>query len=443
MPMPILGGLRLKVSLLSALVCLVPSPMAPTMAPVDPERVASAMLSWHSLALVSSTNIQTLWAGYGYVCAITARATSPGASSHLQALGIYPTAASDTYELILKLVSPPHTDATRQDEGHLRKMLSYEVEQYFYSRFAPQLQDRTPVAKCLATTLGMEGKPRADELHGLIATIMTDLRPKFPIAGYRRSQLNPEQVVTALEWLARFHSSSRAWHLEDRAEHVLPPLDEARRRSGAPVQTRLWLNGGYTYLETRRSEYTSLVEDTDSEWSRALCRPLRNSSLSVAEMAADFLKPVGRSFETYIHGDIKSANAAFTPSGDEVAFYDFQYIGLGLGVSDLAKLFTSSIPLQMLYDGDDPIPRELAMTRGEMHLLERYREVLLQGGESEHSYDWDVLVRHWQTALIDWLRFQASWGFWGNTEWLEARAKSILRDQGWLDWLEHSIDRDS
>lgn len=70
-------------------------------------------------------------------------------------------------------------------------------------------------------------------------------------------------------------------------------------------------------------------------------------------------------------------------------------------------------------------------------------------------------IHHRQTALIDWLRFQASWGklflhlhiylrlysklaggflkfitgFWGNTEWLEARARAILSNQDWLDWM--------
>jgi hypothetical protein len=38
-----------------------------SVAPHDPNRVASIMLSWHSLDLVSCTNLQTLWAGYGQI----------------------------------------------------------------------------------------------------------------------------------------------------------------------------------------------------------------------------------------------------------------------------------------------------------------------------------------------------------------------------------------
>jgi hypothetical protein len=44
---------------------------------------------------------------------------------------------------------------------------------------------------------------------------------------------------------------------------------------------------------------------------------------------------------------------------------------------------------------------------------------------------------------VDWLRFQASWGFWGNTDWLEARVRSILKDQEWRDALISNVDKTS
>ena len=48
-------------------------------------------------------------------------------------------------------------------------------------------------------------------------------------------------------------------------------------------------------------------------------------------------------------------------------------------------------------------------------------------------------MRHWEAALVDWCRFQASWGFWGNTEWLQARVRSILADEGWREWLLREV----
>ncbi|KAJ5610348.1 hypothetical protein N7510_007067 [Penicillium lagena] len=426
------------------------------MAPAnDPDRVASIMLSWHSLDLVSCTTLQTLWAGYGQICAITARALTNEAAKHLSALcGVESGTAGTTYPLILKLISPPRQSGSTEDEdeGHLRKMLSYEVEQYFYHDVVPCLGDEVAVAKCLASTRDVRGEQEGEEeLRGLMATIMVDLRMKFPVAGEKRSVLNSTQVRGALDWLAGFHG--RSWGLllpDSLEEYVLPPLEESARRQRVGKQdtiigSRLWLNGGYTYLATRGTEYASLAQDTCSEWCEALCSPASegaSSSLSIAEMAALFLTPRGRPIESYIHGDVKSENLFTTTSGKQVAFFDFQYVGLGLGVCDLAKLFTCSVPLRMLVDDawheHEPFPEKLTMCEGERGLLTRYRAHLLRN-QDEGMYEWDAFRRHWETALVDWCRFQASWGFWGNTEWLEARVRSILSDQGWRDWLQQNI----
>ena len=416
------------------------------MAPHDPNRVASIMLSWHSLELISCTNLQTLWAGYGQICAITARATTPQAAEHLSKLcGVEPGVVGTTYPLILKLISPPRKSASTADEGHLRKMLSYEVEQYFYSEVVPQLGSNIAIAKCVASTRDMDHSANSSELSGLMATIMVDLRPEFPVAGEKRGALNRAQVRAALDWLAGFHSCSRKLLPSSLDGYILPPLEERNRRQrqspDKDVGSGLWLNGGYTYLATRRKEYASLAQDTDSEWSDALCRVSEGCSLSVAEMVALFLTPCGRAIESYIHGDVKSENLFTTTNGDKVAFFDFQYVGLGLGVCDLAKLFTCSVPLHMLVDGNGSLPAQLSMCDAERALLERYRMSLLQDEESEESelYEWEAFKRHWETALVDWCRFQASWGFWGNTEWLGARVRSILNDQEWRDWLYQNI----
>ncbi|KAI1346231.1 kinase-like domain-containing protein [Xylaria sp. FL0043] len=395
------------------------------------EQVAAIMLSWHSLELVALKKIQSLWAGYGHVCEVTARATSAGAARRMrETYGDIGDASEDgreMYALILKLISPP---PGTQDEGHLRKIMSYEVEQNFYGSVAPLLGRDLPMARCIAAT---QGKPGSDAGEGVMATLMTDLRRKYPVAGEKRTVLNETQVHGALNWLSEFHR--RSWAIRPplpMQELLLPPLEEAERRRRGDASGRLvWLNGGYTYLATRRKEYASLMADSTSEWSSALCEPLSSSGRSIAEMVASFLTPRGRDYESLIHGDVKSENLFTTHSGSEVAFYDFQYIGLGLGVCDLAKLFTCSVPLHMLTDDDGR--DELSMGDGERRLLERYRSNLLSGVNK--TYGWDTFVRHWETALVDWLRFQASWGFWGNTEWLEARVRSILNDEDWRAWL--------
>lgn len=413
----------------------------------DSNRVASIMLSWHSLELISCTILQTLWAGYGHICALTARALTDSAAERLSALcGVDRSGGGTDYSLILKLISPPgETSAGATDEGHLRKMLSYEVEQTFYADVVPQLGDEVAVARCLASTRDMAGKPGADELRGLMATVMVDLRAGFTIAAEKRSMLNGAQVCGSLDWLARFHRRSWVLLSDSLDGYVLPPLEEGRRRrrrrrrnNAEGMGGGVWLNGGYTYLATRRREYASLTQDADSEWSHALCRGVDGSSRSVAEMVALFLTPCGRRIESYIHGDVKAENLFTTRKGDEVAFFDFQYVGLGLGVCDLAKLFTCAVPLDMLIDVDEPLPERLAMGDSERRLLQRYHTSLLRD-QQPGFYEWDAFTRHWETALVDWCRFQASWGFWGNTEWLEARVRSILSDREWGDWLQRNI----
>lgn len=406
---------------------------------LPPERVASVMLRWHDLELISCKELQTLWAGYGHICAITVRATTDDAAKRLQKL--YPflsLPSTSTYPLILKVISAPSSGLDAHDEGHLRKMLSYDVEQYFYSEVAPKLPDDVAVAKCLATTRGMSGRPGEDELKGLTATIMTDLQPEFPVAGEKRAVLNQTQVMAALDWLSKFHRQS--WNdlpTADLADYVRPPLVEAQMtRPEKRQNTKLWLNGGYTYLETRRKEYSNLEEDTESEWADLFCKPEKDA-LSITELAAAVLTPRGRAIESYIHGDVKSENLFTTSDGTSAAFFDFQYVGLGLGVCDLAKLFTCSVPLRMLVDTRNPITNELTMGDGERQLLEQYRAVLLAG--ELRSYEWEEFKLHWETALVDWCRFQASWGFWGNTEWLQARVRSICNDRAWTTWIKGPV----
>ncbi|KAJ6145795.1 hypothetical protein N7470_009690 [Penicillium chermesinum] len=356
----------------------------------DPRHVASLMLSWNSLELVSITTLQTLWAGYGKICGLTVRATTAEAAEHLSQLcGVDTGAVGSTYPLILKLISPPKQkldhDNPTQNEGHLRKILSYEVEQYFYTEVVPLLGDDIAVAKCLSSTRNMKGKEGEAELEGLTATIMVDLRPKYPIAGEKRGVLNHTQVHGALEWLASFHR--RSWDLNllqnGLDPYVLPPIEEYLRRQD-PEKTpgsSLWLNGGYTYLATRRTEFASLQAD-NSEWSFAFGSPLTpDSQAPVADEIASFLTPWGESrlVESYIHGDVKSENLFTSTEGNKVAFFDFQYVGLGLGVCDLAKLFTCSVPLELLTDHPEPLPDQLEMCEPEARLLKRYQTRLLRG----------------------------------------------------------------
>lgn len=373
--------------------------------------------------------------GYGFIYAVEARPIDcADVDFHLQLPEGQPLEADGKIRLVLKIISPPNA---KSEEGHLRKLFSYEVEQYFYKTIAPLLPKSVSVAHCLASMHEMTGD-MSRGTAGVTATLMTDLRCQFPISGEKRTVLSPVQVHSAIKWLAEFHGSS--WALQD--EHLmggllLPPLEEfeARKSDKNLFSRSIWLNGGYTYLATRQTEYASLASELGSEWAAAFCRP--SGTASIAEKAAKFLTPKGRPFETFIHGDVKSENLFSTESGDSVAFFDFQYVGLGLGVCDLAKLFTCSVPLHMLLGENEPTNTVIGMQKEELNLLAQYHQLLSQHELTRRTkYEFLDLQRHWETALVDWCRFQASWGFWGNTAWLQGRVRSILEDDSWRKWLD-------
>lgn len=410
------------------------SPAAMPESPL-PHEVAASLLASNGLKLQSLETIQSLWAGYGEICRVTA---TPDGSSNSSAESLASRTVStskstistpkELQTYILKLVTPPPTKSG--DEGHTRKILSYQVEQFFYSHLAPQMPASLPVAKCLGSI-----KQHNKNGSTVTATLLSDLRVQYPVAGEKRAVLSRTQAHAALDWLSGFHGFwwPRSEDFE-RSSLVLPPLEEVRRDGQDATDKAVWLNGGYTYLATRRTEYNRLAKDARDEWNKPLTTRIDGESVSIAEVVATYLAPslsgwapTGE-YQTLIHGDVKSENLFTSTSGAEVAFYDFQYIGLGLGVCDLAKLFTCSIPLSMLVTHSH-IPHELKMQNGEKELLERYWTRLKE--TSGKQYDWDVFVRHWETALVDWLRFQASWGFWGNSEWLEARVRSVLSDDEW------------
>ncbi|GAB7324281.1 hypothetical protein MBLNU13_g08252t2 [Cladosporium sp. NU13] len=404
---------------------------------LSPQETASALLAEQGLDVLSLSLLQSLWAGYGQICRVaaspkpaSANVRRPSVDSSTPKDSVMST-PKDTHSYILKLISPP--SSKRNDEGHIRKILSYQVEQYFYTQLAPQLPATIPVAKCLASI-----NEQQTDGSSTTAMILSDLAEDYPVAGEKRAALSDTQALSALDWLSNFHGFwwSRVEDL-DHSKLVLPPLQQAKRET--PSSNSVWLNGGYTYLATRQSEYQNLVHDSDSEWSEALTQPINNRNQSIAELIATFLAPSASTttpierYQTLIHGDVKSENLFTNAPGDQVAFYDFQYVGLGLGVCDLAKFFTCSVPLEMLVLSEE-VPDVLAMDEGERVLLEKYWSNFQKVG-GEKGYDWELFVRHWETALVDWLRFQASWGFWGNTEWLEARVRSILQDDGWREFL--------
>lgn len=247
--------------------------------------VADDLLAGQGLKLLSCDVLQKLWQGYGYVCRISVM-----------------DEAQNKQSLILKYVKPPLTGQV-ESEGHIRKIISYEVEQHFYSDLAPQLPRDAVVAQCLASINN----------NGKVALLLEDLQRNFPVAGEKRGTLNKTQVYAAIKWLATFHGFwwDKTPDLRNHGFSRLPPLEEVLlQQDKGRSKNGVWLNGGYTYLATRMSEYTSLCQDGEqSEWSTSLCVPLLpRSNHSIAQLVARILSPANgilRDYETLIHGDVK------------------------------------------------------------------------------------------------------------------------------------------
>jgi len=238
-------------------------------------------------------------------------------------------------------VKPPQK-AAGQDIGHDRKVKSYQVEQHFYERYAPQLDPAIArVPRLLASSNAVPGET---------LMVLEDLDASG-FAGGRGSSL------AVVRWLAGFHKT-----------FLMSPRPGGRT-SGAD-DGGLWSQGGYWHLATRPDELAALDRDD----------PLRIH----AKDFDDVLR--GAQYQTLLHGDTKMCNFCFSSTEEaSCAAVDFQYTGWGPGIIDLTYGFGLSL------SSSDP-------------LLDEYFRVLDGGPELEA--EWRALVpvaeADWQRFLDGW-----------------------------------------
>lgn len=325
------------------------------------------------MQLLSSSHLTTLWSSYGHIYRLSVRLANSATKT----------------SLILKTVNPPAVQAA--DESHLRKLVSYRVERYFYSHLSSALSTSRvakhyPVAK----------QARDDSL------LLEDLEVEFPVSP--GSGLGLQRTRAVLKWLANFHAAF--WNVPNSSSVLLlpPPCDVANPSEAQGA----WAQGGYWYLDTRQEEYACIGHD----W-----KPF----LPQFEAASQKLKTDTRG-RTLIHGDCKAANILFSGNSATCALYDFQYVGGGLGAQDLVYFMGTSI--------DGSILRKKG---GDEELLEYYHQELTQAlnsrGRSADAklFTLELLREQFEVALVDWMRFMAGWGRWGNAGWVESNVRKILK----------------
>ncbi len=261
-----------------------------------------------------------------------------------------------------------HPRGWNSNLSHDRKVFSYQVETEWYQSRSAQCD-----AKCrIPEYLGF-GRDRENVL-----LILEDLdHSGFP---KRLSSLTCDQVDLCLNWLAEFHATFL----------------------GEP-STGLWETGTYWHLATRPEELEALDDEA-----------LKNA-------AAEIDRRLGEAkFQTLVHGDAKLANFCFSESGDAVAGLDFQYVGSGCGMKDIAYFLGSCLS-------------ESECEENEAALLETYFDRLESALlRRQPAVDPLAVVTEWRElfplAWTDFHRFLKGWcpGHWKINSYSERLAREVI-----------------
>ena len=282
-----------------------------------------------------------------------------------------------TQSVVLKHVRWPEKKAHKygwtSDRSHQRKLKSYQVETVWYERYAEQCLDACRVPQCLA----VEHRPDG------VLLLLEDL----DAAGFagRRRNVSDTEVDACLSWLANFHATFMGAHPKE-----------------------LWTVGTYWHLATRPDELDALDDG-----------PLKAAASELDRRLS------GSPFQTFVHGDAKLANFCFSPDGRNAAAVDFQYVGGGCGMKDVAYFISSC------FDEDE-------CERRESSLLDRYFELLRAALERSGKtidgqlVDGQSLEANWRelypVAWTDFFRFLQGWspGHWKAHRYSKRLASEVL-----------------
>lgn len=252
--------------------------------------------------------------------------------------------------------------------SHERKLKSYEVETTWYRDWSGRCGAFCRVPEFLAF----------DHVGEEVLLVLEDLDG----AGYpsRLGRVGWKQIEICLQWLAGFHATF---------------IGE--------VPVGLWETGCYWHLETRPEELAALDD-------KAL--------KAAAGAIDDRLKQAA--YQTLVHGDAKLANFCFSGAGDQVAAVDFQYVGGGCGMKDVAYFIGSCLD-------------EEGCEEHEAALLGCYFSALREAlATLQPALDAAAVEAEWRglfpLAWTDFHRFLKGWspGHWKVNSYSERLAREVL-----------------
>jgi len=202
--------------------------------------------------------------------------------------------------VIIKIIKLPvikgHPKGWNSEFSHHRKIKSYQVELNWYKNYTqqhgefytPQIID-------------------SGEIDGSQYLVLEDLKE----SGFQsKTKIEWNEVKSCIQWLARFHQHHLAYENQG-----------------------LWPEGTYWHLETRPEELSVMKDIQLKDNAKIIANKLKNAK-----------------YQTIIHGDAKLANFLFNSSS--VAAIDFQYVGRGVGVKDLAYFLSSIYNEKELFENE-------------------------------------------------------------------------------------------
>jgi hypothetical protein len=278
-------------------------------------------------------------------------------------------------EIVVKHVRLPqkiqHPLGWNGKRSHQRKLTSYCVETEWYKSWSRYCNDDCRVPYCFAQA------QRDDEFLMVLEDLDT--------SGYslRKTQPTINDMHSCLQWLANFHAKFMG-----------------------KLPTGLWPTGTYWHLETRPDELANLPDD------------------EALKAAAPRLDQMLRQtpYQTIVHGDAKLANFCFpTATSDNVAMVDFQYVGGGCGIKDVAYFISSCL-------------NEQDCETMEAILLDNYFESLKHALETwQPAIDPQAVEETWRPlysiAWTDFYRFLKGWNpeHWKIHGYSERLAREVLK----------------
>jgi hypothetical protein len=241
-----------------------------------------------------------------------------------------------------------HPRGWNTDFAHNRKVKSYEVETHWYQKWNQLCTPHCRVPRFIGSF--SEGAQQW--------IVLEDLDLNFPV---RKQQLDIAGVKACLKWLANFHGTFL---------------------SHKPIG--LWQVGTYWHLDTRPDE---------------LERMKHLALKSKAYLIDEILNQC--TYQTIIHGDAKLANFCFSEDGKEIAALDFQYVGGGCGMKDVAYFLGSCLSSS-------------ECETFEKELLDFYFIELQKASQNiAMPIDFEALEEEWRKlypiACTDFMRFLLGW----------------------------------